>query len=164
MWRIETPPQPAVVKFDGEIDEHFVPDALKEIESPIILDLRSVERVTSAGIVRWLSFVKKCGSRLTLRACSPQVVGSMNMLRDFLGECRVESVVVPMYCPVCHVESFPVYSSGKLRAAYQDTSLLRHLLAQQCTKCKVTLAVDASLDDYFSFFAYARLPREQVEG
>jgi hypothetical protein len=155
-WRYEesTPP---VYLLAGILDETAnLSELATRITGPTILDLRDVRRISSAGTRNWLTLIRNIpAQKIVLRACSRAVVEQMNMLLDFTGGAKVESVVLPFECPTCEHFDNVLAPVGELR---------RQLIqgapqSPACTRCRTQMTLAEDPHGYFMFLRYVDTTR-----
>jgi hypothetical protein len=154
-WRRDnsTPP---IFTLEGVFDETAtLADLAGAISGPAILDLRGVRRISSAGTRNWLHLMRRLPDRMILRACSRALVEQMNMLFDFTGGARVESVVVPFQCGTCERMENLVVHVSELRQQLA-AGQLRTPRCANCRNLEMTLTEDP--DGYFQFLRYVDAP------
>jgi hypothetical protein len=155
-WRCDET-SPPVYTLAGILDETAnLQELAAHLVGPAVLDLRDVRRISSAGTRNWLTLMRRIPSqKLVLRACSRAVVEQMNMLLDFTGAAKVESVVVPFECPNCqHNEN-----------VLAPVAELRRQLVQgppqgpACSECRTQMTLTEDPDGYFMFLRYVDTTR-----
>src|SRR5258708_5328103 len=92
------------VRLLGTIDGDA--DFSRLVEQPtcdLRLDLSGVTLITSAGVERWLRFVRsiRAGVVVKLAGCPVSFVNQLGMIPGFLGSAVLETIYVPYLCPSC---------------------------------------------------------------
>ena len=115
-----------VLVLRGEISEKTTFAALlRRLTSVVALDLSEVRRVNSAGVLRWIEFLRRipAGADVRLRRLSIPLARQMLLVPAMVRRCTIESYYVPYECEECDV----------------DTSVLifrdRSLFAPVCLDC-----------------------------
>lgn len=97
------------IHFIGTITEEvdFTPILAIGSEDLLQLDLSGIELINSLGVREWIHFVRKladAGTRYELVRCSPEIVKQVKNIANFRGTGRVQSVMLPYFCPSCRKE------------------------------------------------------------
>lgn len=92
---------------EGAFDEFSDLSPLLSAKSPLKLDLKLLQAVSSIGVRKWLQFLKDWGDKtLELYGCAPPFVSILNAFPPALGEGEkvenVKSVMVPFSCEPCN--------------------------------------------------------------
>lgn len=110
------------------------------------LDLRHVNRITSRGILRWLSFIKSTQWRgLTVRALPEPMVRLAADISGILEGVKVKTVMAPFECANCNEEQDIELPVGEIMSTVERT----------CPKCSGKNFKFAALKE-----PYARLAGE----
>jgi hypothetical protein len=143
---------PPVFTIEGVIDEQApLTDLVSEITGPAVLDLRNVRRISSAGTRNWLTLMRAVkGHKIVLRACSRALVEQMNMLLDFTGGAKVESIFAPFQCPACERTENTLYQISELRQQLIHKTLKR----PSCSSCDRPMELTEDQEGYFQFLRY----------
>jgi hypothetical protein len=150
-WRRDQSTPPTIV-LEGVLDETAnLEDLAKLLDAPVVLDLRGIRRVSSAGTRNWLNLVRRVyANKLPLRACSTALVEQMNMLLDFTGGANVESILVPFECAACSRSENILIAVPSLRAQLTQGPLKQ----PSCPQCKSAMELAADAESYFMFLRY----------
>lgn len=141
-----------VVSLKGRLNESFRGSVVgASFADDVILDLRSVERITSFGVREWLSMLAATRDNirsLHLVRCSEAVVDQLSMIRGFAGEGRIVSFFAPYTCEQCGS------AVERLIDVERDAQALRAGKAPEttCTTC----GGHCSLDDDPSVLSFVR--------
>jgi anti-anti-sigma regulatory factor len=156
-WHRDESTTPPVFRIDGVFDETAVlNDLAAQLTGPAVLDLSNVRRMSSAGTRNWLNLIRRVKARqLVLRACSRAMVEQMNMLLDFTGGAKVESIIVPYQCPTCESTNNVLVHVAALRAQLTQGQLKR----QVCPTCQIAMDLTEDADSYFLFLRYVDTAR-----
>lgn len=139
---------------DGALDYAADFSSVLSMPAPLVLDLRELQQVNSAGIRRWLEFLTAwADQRLDLVACPPPFVSMMNSVPPACGKpgsTRVRSVLVPFTCETCsqYVEAEIALASVVVRG--EEVSLPE----VACESCGKETRLIADVDDYFMFHTW----------
>jgi hypothetical protein len=93
------------ISIKGTINETFNSAAIAErMHGRVVLDLGTVELVTSFGVRNWLELIASAENRgvdIYLAHCSEAIVNQMLMIRNFGGSGQVVSFGAPYICTAC---------------------------------------------------------------
>ena len=112
------------VYFKGVLDERAEFTGLAErLRGDIVFDLEGVQRITSAGVCRWSSFLKSITNfrTLTFECCSPPVVTQLNLSRTFGQGAEVASFFAPYVCEATGEERLRLLRVAELDPASPPT-------------------------------------------
>ena len=132
----------------GEIteDSDFQP-LLQSGSELLTVDLADVRRINSCGVREWINFVQQLGKRsLVLERCSVPVVAQLNMITNFVGKGRVESVFAPFFCAACDRQHLELVQTAGL----SPQSALHEM---SCPTCGAQMELDDLPDTYWAFLA-----------
>jgi hypothetical protein len=150
-FTVESSSAPPVVKLEGVLDEQTSLDALEpHLGAAAVLDLQGLRRINSAGINRWIAFVRRNGQKLTLRACSRVMVDHLNMVLEFKGSARIESFVVPYHCMHCDSDEEVVVNAAAMRKQLASATQPR-----KCPRCGLASQLDDDPAEYFQFLRFS---------
>lgn len=94
-----------VVTLQGRLTEAFQGSALgRDLGQVTVLDLASVERITSFGVREWLAMIeaaKATSQGLYLARCSDAFVNQLSMIRSLAGHAQLVSFYAPYVCEQC---------------------------------------------------------------
>ena len=94
-----------VVTLAGRLTESFAGAAVgAAMRGVVVVDLASVERVTSFGVREWLEMISAARSGVTelyLARLSEAIATQMAMIRSFAGAGKVASFYAPYLCDAC---------------------------------------------------------------
>ena len=149
-WDVEAAGDSVLVSLSGTIDEDARLDRLSgELAglARVRLDLSDVKRINSCGVREWVRFMRSIppATNLSLVDCSPAIVSQVNMISNFVGHAKIESVKAPFACLGCGFE--------------EDVSVaavppLPKFSKRVCPKCgKALLIFDDVESSYFAFMA-----------
>jgi hypothetical protein len=139
-------PEPAqkgrrmLCRLSGRINERFKPEVPRGV--PLRLDVRGVTSFSSAGVIRWLDWVRTLSGRsVEVVACPEVVVRAANEVEGLLGTMRIRSVLAPFECPSC-LQAFQYEVAPA--AALED-------VARLCPGCGSTLRFAGVAHEYRGF-------------
>ncbi|MEO0603553.1 MAG: hypothetical protein AAF211_19090, partial [Myxococcota bacterium] len=140
-----------LISISGTIDERFPAATLRGfLVGPVLLDLRDVGLVTSYGLRAWLDMLRGVptdGVRVV--AASPAIVREMAMVRPFLGEAKILSVIAAMRCRLGH--EFGVHLDAMVHRAHFEQADQLHTA---CPSCGETAELDESPATFFSLLGH----------
>ena len=113
---IENELETARVYLDGAIDEFFGQciNQVKDINKKIVVfNFQNLNFINSVGIRHWVDFLSnfQAGRDVIFEECSPIVVNQINMLPEFQGNAKIESIYGEFICEDCNetkVERYPI--------------------------------------------------------
>jgi ABC-type transporter Mla MlaB component len=149
-WDIETTTAGVSVLVSGAIDEDARLDRLAAQlvgAAQVRLDLSQVRRINSCGVREWVRFMRSIPvtTKIVLAECSPTIVAQVNMISNFIGHAKIESVKAPFTCLGCGYEE-DLSVSAK--------SPPPHFPERICPRCsKPLLIFDDVETSYFAFMA-----------
>lgn len=149
-WRIKERPGFTTVEFVGEIDERTdLAELRRRLRGVVVFHLGEVVRVNSAGVQKWVSFVRDLPgvSELTLTHCSPAVVAHLNMVDNFGGPASIRSFYAPYICGGCGAEESKLLDAKAqfARAAGDE------LPEVACPACGESMEFDDLPERYLAF-------------
>jgi ABC-type transporter Mla MlaB component len=125
-WELITESGQLVIHLHGEISETTAlwPILTRIMEAPR-LDLEDVSRVNSAGVLRWMDFLRKIPSdvELRLRRISIPLVRQMLLVPAMSRRCVIESFLAPYECEDCDLDVTELITPG------------RDLFVPECPSC-----------------------------
>ncbi len=137
------------IQLEGTISEHAdfrsIVDAAPDT---LVLDLAHVEQINSCGVREWINFVtdlKRSGKTLELHRCSPAIVRQLNMISNFRGGGKVQSVLAPYFCDACENEITQLVEVGNTDARPEIAETL------PCPNCGEDMEFDDLADSYLGF-------------
>ncbi len=149
---IETQGGKELVSLEGRINEDaevVLPELLGKITGNCIFNFKGVEAINSCGIRAWIHFLReaeKKGSHEFV-ACTPDVVSQMNMIPNFRGACKVQSVYAGYMCGSCnHRETVLLEAGVNLPKALGDP-----IPPVACPKCKTTMEMEELEEEFFGW-------------
>ncbi len=149
-FRCEIDAAAGTATLSGDIDEHVnLVSLVSELKgSPVSFDLTGVRRINSPGVRNWISMIRSLDGRETvLRRCSPAIVQQLNWIREFRGNARVHSVLLPYVCEQC---DSTIYHELEIASIKMPPELPP---APTCTECGGKRIFDDFVDQYLSFLS-----------
>ena len=139
------------VALEGTISESTDFRSLAEISSDMIsLDLAQVEQINSCGVREWINFVnvlRESGKKLEFHRCSPAIVRQLNMISNFKGGGKVQSILAPYYCDHCDHELTVVVDVADIASPPEIAETI------PCPECGEEMEFDDLPDSYLEFLA-----------
>ena len=115
--------------------------------APLTVDLAEVSRINSCGVREWINFVQALGPRsLVLERCSVPVVAQLNMITNFAGKGRVQSVYAPFFCTPCDRQHLELVKTTGLTPGSA-------LQSMKCPSCGAEMELDDLPETYWAFLA-----------
>jgi anti-anti-sigma regulatory factor/DNA-directed RNA polymerase subunit RPC12/RpoP len=132
---------------DAEIQFDQVKSKLSE---KIIFDFRSVTLINSCGVRSWINFLREIqGNRqIRFQHCTPDVISQINMIPNFLGKARVDSLYADYSCNSCGHQTKFFFEKGK---NLPDSSSNLALPEVKCEQCGEPMEMDEMEEEFFSF-------------
>src|ERR1051325_9937163 len=120
-WRIDRKLGQTVVELQGRVDEPAELEPLRaELRGPVMFRLAKIQAINSTGVREWINLIRDLPAvtELVLSGCSIAIVTQINMVSNFVGKGRVESVYAPYMCGGCATEAeqlVPIHTRGMLK-------------------------------------------------
>ena len=115
---------------DSDLSELFPADKMT-----VILDLAQTTRIDSLGVRNWIREVHKTTQESVVwRRVSPAMAAQIGMISNFVGEGRVESVMVPWWCDACSQDHLTVLETAAYRSKGLETPT--------CARCGDPMILD----------------------
>src|SRR5215471_16391714 len=120
-WRIERKLGQTIVELRGRVDETAELEPLRsELRGSVLFRLARVQAINSTGVREWINLIRDLPAvtELVLSGCSIAIVTQINMVSNFVGKGRVESVYAPYMCGGCDTEAeqlVPIPIRGMLK-------------------------------------------------
>jgi anti-anti-sigma regulatory factor len=149
-WRIEEDAGSTIVTFFGDIDENADLSALRaSLQGKVVFHLENIHRINSCGVREWVNFIRDLPrvSELTFIRCSPVTVTQLNMIYNFRGPARIESIYAPYICESCDSEKEELID---LNTQFPDGKI-GDLPEFKCSQCGEPMEFDDIPDRYLSF-------------
>ncbi|HUS66577.1 MAG TPA: serine/threonine-protein kinase [Kofleriaceae bacterium] len=91
-----------LIRIEGEIDQTFDSSAIAGRRGVVVFDLGGVRRVTSHGVLQWISALKEMRTNYyCFINCRPCVMDQFNLVADFRQAGEVVSFFAQFQCPQC---------------------------------------------------------------
>ncbi|MDQ3262066.1 MAG: serine/threonine protein kinase, partial [Myxococcota bacterium] len=137
----------------GVIDETFDPSLFSaDLRGHVLLDVGSVERLSSFGVRKWMEFTRQVPvsvTKLYLMHLPPFFVDQLNMVDGFAGVADVVSLLAPYTCTHCGEDRVRIVDLREDRETIASGSAPEH----SCPVCTRPLQF---ADQPGEFFDYAR--------
>lgn len=151
-----------VVKLAGVLDEHNELGELVEKvgAGPALINLSGVERINSSGArdwVNWLASLESKGTKPMLIACSPAVVGQLNVIKNFAGNAPVKSFQVPYHCSICDRDKLLLVNVADMAGSPNKPP---HC---SCDVCSGPMRHVDETGTYFAFIATLKPPKPETK-
>ncbi len=149
-----------IITLAGAIDEQSEPKHIVPRVAPLVVfDLDGIERVTSYGVINWLSAIKTLdGKQYAFAHCRPSMVRQFNMITGFGRQGQLLSVYLPYFCADCGDEYEQLLD---LINDYGRVSTHKPPVCP-CPKCGTLGEFDDAAETYFSFGADYGAPRPSL--
>jgi hypothetical protein len=136
------------VALKGIIDEDTGFEALKKLNTPLVINFQGVTSINSCGIRTWVNVIKDLSNlEITYEECPPLIVRQMNMVPSFLGHAKVTSAFVPYVCDDCDAETMTLVSADQFTAG--NVSVPESMPCKACGKGE--MEIDGNPKQYFAF-------------
>jgi hypothetical protein len=150
-WSVREGREVMTVGLVGDVDENArLMEIVPVLRGPVVINLRSVRRINSAGVREWVNFIRAAAERvpdLTLVECSSAFVAQMNMIYNFRASAKVFSFYAPYVCSACEREQDRlVRADDPALVAKPDAAP-----AFVCEACGAALELDELPERYFAF-------------
>ncbi len=137
------------IQLEGSISEHTDFRSLIEVASDsLALDLAHVDQINSCGVREWINFVnalRELGKNLEMHRCSPAIVRQLNMISNFRGDGKVQSVLAPYFCDACDNEMTQIVDLAGIESPPEIAETL------PCPNCGEDMEFDDLVDSYLGF-------------
>ena len=139
------------IKMSGSFDESV--DLFKLIGEPpfcgeMVVDCQGVKRQNSTGVKNWVKYFQYVNSKnTTVRFinCSTAIVDQFNLVANFGGGGKVESMFAPYSCVKCESELVALFKT-------EDIKRMQFKIPDgKCGKCSNKLVFDDIAEEYFAF-------------
>lgn len=138
-------------------DANFGSISTEEI-SQIHVDFEKVKYINSAGIKKWILWIKELQAKkknfeMFFANCPSTIVEQMNVVKSFLPKVAVvRSFFVPFFCEICSVSDVCLYRLNFefQKKANSENYSLKHPQVL-CSSCKTQMSEDFLEAKYFSF-------------
>ncbi len=137
----------STLSLEGPIAEHARKPLLAVIQEltgkDVVVDCENVSSINSVGCIGWLNFINglpKDLRSLRFQNCRSVFLDYANLVRGFLGNGKVETVLMPYVCDNCDHSL-----SQKMTAAGLEDHLSKAVV---CPKCNSEMTCEAVLEDY----------------
>jgi anti-anti-sigma regulatory factor len=132
----------------GAITEQTHLSELTPKLGPVIeLGLEGVERINSAGVREWVSFMRQLrsnGAQCVLDRCPPSIIAQFSMILDFGCGARVRSVLAPFACESCAEEHLQLMDADDSLASKLEREL-------PCPRCGKPMQFDDLPEHFLAF-------------
>jgi hypothetical protein len=148
--RVTRPDGSVLLTLSGAIDDTAdLEQVFKGLPKSVIIDLRSVERINSVGVMRWVAALSHLDSitTVTIEAVPYPMVIQANAIRDLFGHADIRSCMAPYFCSECQTCQTPIVTRAEVVAARPD------IPQKVCVSCQAVMAFD-DIDTYFKFFVH----------
>lgn len=138
-----------VLSIKGVINEEADLAFMKEIPAgKVIVNTRDVDRINSCGVREWIQALKEIpeGCELHYVECSPAFLDQINMISNFIGDGKVESMYIPYICEDCDTKKDELID---LNVCLKDDEL--ELPEIECSECKEAMELGDDPDQLFGF-------------
>ena len=137
----------------GTIDEK-VDESLSTIIPHLadvnVFNLRYIEEITSLGILHWMNFIDQISEdqKVIFHQCSPEFIMTMNMVPNFQGHAKIDSVIATYYCTECHHERDFIFEAGKNMPDSKNSEFF----ATDCDNCgRAKMEMYELEEEFFAF-------------
>ncbi len=136
------------ISLQGSLDDHCDAAHLIPRTAPYILfDLDGIHRITSYGVIHWLSAMRSLDGKVYAFAnCRRSLVRQFNMIRGFGRKGKVLSIYLPYFCASCSSE----YDELLDLVANFATVRTARAPPSHCRTCGKLAVFDAA-ETYFGF-------------
>lgn len=132
------------IYLSGQINENADLSGLKEISGDLIFSFKGITRINSCGVREWVNLLKVLSGRtIIFEDCPVVIVRQINSVPDFLGDCKISSLELPLFCEACSEET----------SVYIKIEEIEGIESRQfkCEKCKGEASMDVMPKQYFKF-------------
>lgn len=136
----------------GSIDEDAeiqLNHAKNKLGSKIIFNFRDVTMINSCGVRAWINFLREvqANRQIHFQHCTPDVVSQINMIPNFLGSAKLDSLYADYSCESCGHRAKEFFQRGKnLPGSSSDA-----LPPVKCPSCGEAMEMDELEEEFFAF-------------
>jgi tRNA A-37 threonylcarbamoyl transferase component Bud32 len=146
-----------VVTLGDRISEAFKGAALaKFLSSDLLIDAGRVRRVTSFGVREWLLFLEACkpSCSLSMLRCPPALARQTGMVRGFLENVHIVSILMPLLCRDCGNAQDLLVNLEKEGALYESVLARKRTPDADCKRCGSACFLD-EVPETFDFVQHS---------
>jgi anti-anti-sigma regulatory factor len=137
----------------GKINEEAevtLADLLGQINGNIIFNFGGVKMVNSCGVRAWINFLRDASKdkEVIFEECTPEIVGQINMIPNFLGNGKIKSVYADYACESCENSEWKLFEEGKNLPETEDDLEIEEA---KCSKCGAEMEMEELEDEFFAF-------------
>jgi hypothetical protein len=140
------------VSYIGPINEdsevHLAP-LLQQLGPSVVFNFRQVEYVNSCGVRAWITFLREVekNRKLIYEECTPEIVGQINMIPNFLGTAHIRSIYGSYACTSCDNQKWEIFVEGQ----NLPTSPGDPVPEVKCNKCSAVMELEELEDEFFAW-------------
>jgi anti-anti-sigma regulatory factor len=138
------------VQFIGSIEENAnLVNLVGSVPKELHVNCKGITRINSEGVKAWIKFfqdVSQKGVLLRFFEVSTVMVEQVNLISNFFVGSPIESFYAPYSCPICTKEYICLIQTASCTSQTPPE--------QKCPNCKVELAFDDIVEEYFGFIAH----------
>lgn len=146
----------------GEVDHIFLSGKINEdaevalghilgsISSSVVFNFAGVKMINSCGVRAWINFIREAqkSREIAFRECTPEIVGQINMIPNFAGNAKIESVYADYACTKCSNSKWRIFTQGvDLPTSTSDLKLS----LMKCDKCGAPMEMEEIEEEFFGF-------------
>ena len=141
-----------VINFDGDINED-AEVSLNELKSQLgpscVFNLKKITSVNSCGVRAWINFIRDVDENrsIQLEQCTPEIVSQINMIPNFKGKSKIQSVYSSYMCENCDTQKLVLFEEGKnLPITSED-----EIPPVKCPNCEEDMEMEELESEFFGW-------------
>jgi anti-anti-sigma regulatory factor/DNA-directed RNA polymerase subunit RPC12/RpoP len=116
-----------IVVINGPINEEaeiHLPKLVENLGNSMVINFKQVTYINSLGVRAWINFIRDLGARkIVFQECTPEIVNQINMIPNFKGQAKIESVYGTYFCDDCSTTQAVLFEAGKNLPTSEDIQL-----------------------------------------
>lgn len=152
-FKIEKSDQVDHVFLSGQISEEAeatLSTLQSQLTGDIVFNFGGVKMINSCGVRAWINFLRATSpeKNIVFEECTPEIVGQINMIPNFLGNGEIKSVYADYACESCEHTEWRLFEKGKNLPTSEDDISVENL---KCPKCGEEMEMEELEDEFFAF-------------
>lgn len=140
------------VKFKGYINEDaevHLATVPAQLGPKVIFNFKEVAAINSCGVRAWINFLRDVQKdrEVIFAECTPEVISQINMIPNFLGSAKIQSVYAEYGCESCGHQEMHLFVEGKDLPTSPDDDFSE----RACPKCGEEMEMEEIEEEYFAW-------------
>jgi hypothetical protein len=134
----------------NEDSEAPLNDLSGQLAQKVVFNFAAIKMINSCGVRAWITFLRDAQKSrdITFEECPPEIVSQVNMIPNFLGHAKINSVYAEYSCENCGHSKWRKFEKGK---DLPESSKAIHISEFRCEKCQEVMEMEEIEDEFFSF-------------